>query len=96
MGGSLDKCQVAKFNQDVEKTCSYCKEEEATADHIKRTCKFFHPKRVELDKDLAAIPVQHLPLNIRCGIALAMSLDGRCTYWSKELNSEVDMARRSF
>ena len=90
----MDKCLMAKFNEDIDKTCNYCKEDEATADHIKWKCKFFQPKRIELDKQLAEIPVQYLPRNIRNGIAPAMKTDGRCTYWGKEIGNDVDQATK--
>ena len=94
MGGWMDEFMMAKFNEDIDKTCNYCKEDEATADHIKWKCKFFQPKRIELDKQLAEVPLQYLPLSIRSGIAPAMRTDGQCTYWGREIGNDVDQATK--
>jgi len=64
-------------------------EAESTADHIKWVCKHFKAKREELDKDLAQIPVECLPLNVRSGIAPAMKAEGKATYWGRNLGSEI-------
>ena len=81
MGGTMAKKEVAEFNQDYDGTCNYCMEADSTADHVRWVCKHFQPKRMELDPDLAAIPLKYLTQNVRCGIAPAMKTDGEKTYW---------------
>ena len=89
MGGQMHKCGISKFNQDVTKACTYCEEDECTTDHLRWKCKYFDEKRKEIDKDIAEIPTQWLPLNVRSGIAPAMRLDGRATYWGKDLDDTM-------
>ena len=79
MGGTMAKKEVAEFNQDYDGTCNYCMEADSIVDHVRWVCKHFHPKRMELDPDLAAIPLKYLTQNVRCGIAPAMNTDGEQT-----------------
>ena len=39
MGGAQAKCEIAKYNENITKTCDHCYEAESIADHIKRSCK---------------------------------------------------------
>ena len=90
MGGNMDKCEISKFNQDVMKECPYCGEQECTTEHLRWTCAFFKEQRKELDKDIADIPIQWLPLNIRSGIAPAMRLNGKATFWGKTFDDTIN------
>ena len=94
MGGNMDKCEIAKFNQDVMRICDYCGEDECTTDHLRWSCEFFKQQRKEVDEDLAGIPVQWLPLNIRRGIAPAMKMDGNATFWGKSLDDNLSEKAR--
>ena len=77
MGGNQARCEVSKYNEDVDKTCNYCREAESTADHIKWVCKEFKAVREDIDADLARVPLEFLNYNLRCGIAPAMKADGK-------------------
>ena len=90
MGGNQAKCEIAKYNEDIDKTCNYCKEAESTTDHIRWICTHFKKQRQELDTELASIPIECLPLNVRNGIAPAMRTDGKLTYWGKHLETVAD------
>jgi len=83
MGGNQAKCEIAKYNEDIDKTCNYCKEADSTTDHIRWICPYFKRQRQELDPELTGIPIECLPLNVRNGIAPAMRTDGKLTYWGK-------------
>ena len=85
----MDKCEISKFNQDVTRECTYCNEEECTTDHLRWTCKFFKEQREDIDKDIADIPVKWLPINIRNGIAPAMKMSGKDTFWGKTLGDSL-------
>ena len=61
MGGSLALNEIADFNQDVDRICSYCMEAVSTNDHIKWECKFFAPTRKSIDAELASVPHKSLP-----------------------------------
>ena len=61
MGGALARNEIADFNQDVSRICSYCNEAISTQDHIKWECSFFAPTRKEIDAELAKIPPQVPP-----------------------------------
>ena len=86
----MHKATIAGFNQDVDSTCSYCMGPDGSTDHVRWECKHFQPKRVELDKDIAALPLHHLPMNIRSGIAPAMKHDGKATFWGKKIDDDLD------
>ena len=90
MGSSMHKAAIAGFNQDVDKTCSYCMGPDGSTDHVRWECKHFQSKRVEIDKDLACIPLHYLPMNIRSGVAPAMRHDGKATFWGKKINKDID------
>ena len=70
--------------------CSYCKEADSTADHIKWVCKEFKIVRESIDVELARLPLEFLNYNIRCGIAPAMKADVKNTYWGRQLPDTVD------
>ena len=38
MGGNQAKCEIAKYNEDIDRTCNYCKEADSTTDHIRWIC----------------------------------------------------------
>ena len=90
MGSSMHKAAIAGFNQDVDKTCSYCMGPDGSTDHVRWECKHFQSKRVEVDKDLACIPLHYLPMNIRSGVAPAMRHDGKATFWGRKINDDID------
>ena len=85
MGGNQAKCEIAKYNEDIDKTCNYCKEADSTTGHVRWVCSYFKQSRQDLDPDLAEIPVEYLPLNVRTGIAPAMKVEGNATYWGRIL-----------
>ena len=86
----MHKCEISKFNQDINKSCDYCEEDECTTDHLRWKCKYFDEKRKEIDKDIAEIPTLWLPLNVRSGIAPAMKMDGEATFWGKNFDDAID------
>lgn len=90
MGGNQARCEISKYNEDVDKTCNYCKEVESTADHIKWVCKEFKEVRSSIDDELARVPPDFLTYNVRCGIAPAMETDGETTFWGKQLPEDTD------
>ena len=90
MGGNQASCEISKYNEDLDKTCNYCREADSTADHIKWVCKEFKTVRGNIDADLARLPLEYLNYNIRCGIAPAMKADGESTYWGRQLPDTVD------
>ena len=89
MGGTQAKSEIAKYNEDVVKICSHCHEADSTTDHIKWTCKAFHKIREDTDPELARIPAAYLPLNVRSGVAPAMKISGKQTYWGKQLPEDT-------
>ena len=90
MGGNQARCEISKYNEDVDNTCSYCREAESTADHIKWVCKEFKEVRTSIDAELARVPPDFLNYNVRCGIAPAMKADGKTTFWGKQLPEDTD------
>ena len=89
MGGTLAKKEIAEYNEDYDSTCTYCKEAESTADHIRWECKYFQPQREELDPELAGIPLAYLPQCVRCGVAPAMKVNGEKTYWGMDVGETI-------
>ena len=85
MGGAQAKCEIAKYNENITKTCDHCHEADSIADHIKWSCKAFQSVREGIDPELAAVPVEYLPLNIRCGLAPTMKHNGKAIYWDRIL-----------
>ena len=49
--------EIAKYNEDVDDTCKYCKEADSTVNYIRCQCKYFEPQRQEQDPELAAVPL---------------------------------------
>ena len=45
---------------------------------------------MELDSELAQVPVGCLPLNVRSGIAPAMKANGATTYWGSSLDDTIN------
>ena len=90
IGGNQARYEISKYNEDVGKTCNYCREAESTADHIKWVCKEFKTVRESIDADLARVPLEFLNYNVRCGIAPATKADGKTTYWGKQLPDTAD------
>ena len=72
MGGGIAKEEISKYNQDIDSTCDYCKEEVASIDHIIFICKHFQSTRKETDKLVSQVPLKYLLACIRCGIAPAI------------------------
>ena len=66
MGGAMSKQEIAKFNEDYDDACDYCKGAASTVNHIRRQCKYFEPQRTELDPSLAAVPLKYLLQCIQC------------------------------
>ena len=95
MGGSQAPNEIADFNQDVGRICSYCHEAVSTSDHIKWECKRFDPIRNEIDAELAGVPHKWLPSCLKSGITPAMKADGRNTFWGADLsNDSCEKTRR--
>lgn len=65
MGGNHALNDIADYNQDVSRLCSYCGEELSAIGHIKWECKHFDPVRKEVDVELASIAHEHLPDSIK-------------------------------
>ena len=80
MGGNQALNDIADFNQDIGRMCSYCHEAISTSDHIKWVCKHFDPTRKEVDVELASIPHKYFPSCVKNGIAPAMKADGQNTF----------------
>ena len=80
IGGGMAGNDIASFNEDVGKDCTYCGNELSTDDHIKWHCSFFKEIRQATDSVIAKIPLRYLIACIRCGIAPAMKTDGRKTF----------------
>ena len=49
---------------------------------------FFDPFREETDACLCKVPQKYLPAMVKCGIAPAMHLSGKGTYWGQEVDEE--------
>ena len=64
IGGGIAKEEISKYNQAIDSTCDYCKEEVASIDHIIFTCKHFKSAREETDKLLRQAPLKYLPVCI--------------------------------
>ena len=56
MGGNQALNDIADFNQDTDRMCSYCREAVSTSDHIRWSCTRFDPVRKEVDAKLSGIP----------------------------------------
>ena len=61
MGGTQALNEIADFNQDVGRTCSYCHEAVSTSDHVKWECTRFDPIRKEIYAELAGAPHKYFP-----------------------------------
>ena len=94
MGGTIALNEIADFNQDVNRTCSYCKEAVSTHDHIKWECKFFASTRMSIDAELANVPHKCLPTCLKSGIAPAMKADGKKTFWGTDFCEDLDKNTR--
>ncbi len=57
----------------VRDGCEYCGAEFQTMDHLTFDCPYFHATRSEVDKELADLDPQPLPLVVKLGIAPAIS-----------------------
>ena len=94
MGGNLAGNEIADFNEDVNRTCQYCKAAISTQDHIRWECIFFASTRDEIDAGLAKIPHKCLPACLRNGIAPAMKADGTKTFWGTDLDDQLNREAR--
>ena len=90
MGGNQAHNDIADFNQDVGRMCSYCREDVSTSDHIRWVCKHFDPVRKEADAVLASIPHKNFPTCVKNGIAPAMKVDGQKTYKGAALGDDIN------
>jgi hypothetical protein len=81
MGGAMAKQDIAKINEDVDDNCNFCKQATSTPVHITWVCPFFKDIRLELDPELANVPIKYLYYCVQCGIAPAMKTNGEQTYW---------------
>lgn len=88
--------QIAGFNEDIGRTCTYCLTTISTCDHIRWECEYFNPVRKEIDEELATIPHQLLPCCLKNGIAPAMKADGNSTYWGTDFRNGSDTEVRKF
>ena len=86
----MTKQEIAKYNEDVDDTCNYCKEADSTVNHIRWQCKYSEPQRREQDPELAAVPYKYLLQCVQCGTAPAMKIDGDRTYWGADFDEETD------
>ena len=87
----MAKQEIAKFNEDYDETCNYCKEAASTVMHIRWQCKHFGPHSTELDPGLAAVLLKYLQQCIQCGIAPAMKVEGERTYWGMVVDEDEDV-----
>ena len=94
IGGSQTLDQIADYNEDVGRTCTYCHEAVTTSDHIRWECKRFDPLRREINDELASIPHKWIPCCLKNGIAPAMEPDGRKTYWGTDFSNDSDEKRQ--
>ena len=90
MGSTISKQEIAKINEDKSGNCDYCKEENISIEHIPWTCKFFDKDREEIDATLAKVPTKYLTQCIQCGVAPALKLEGKRTYWGKDVEEGED------
>ena len=60
-GGRQALNEIAEYNQDVGRICSYCFEAVSTSDHVKWECKHFDATRKGIGAELAAIPHKYCP-----------------------------------
>ena len=72
---------IATFNNEVDKQCNYCMEDASTAEHIRWHCHFFESVRQQVDEELAEVPRRYFTPCLKCGIAPAMEVHGKQTYW---------------
>jgi len=96
MGDNQALNDIADFNQDVDRMCSYCGEEASTGEHIKWSCKHFDPVRKEVDAELAGIADKHLPNCIKNGVAPAMKADGNKTFWGAAIGDDLSNKAKKF
>ena len=94
MGGTQAKSEIAAYDQDVDPMCDHCGKAYSTSDHIIYHCEAFEKDRKSTDEQIAALPRKYLPMSVRCCIAPAMQTDGRCTYWGKEAEEDLDESQR--
>ena len=90
MGGSQALDQIADYNEDLGRICTYCKEAISTSDHIRWVCKYFDPVRREIDEEPASVSHKWIPCCLKNGIAPAMKADGRKTHWGADLINDRD------
>ena len=83
--GNMAMEEIANINEEYDETCNYCKEADSTVNHIGWQCSYFKPHRIELDKELAAVPHHLLPRCVQCGMSPAMNIEGQKTYWGVDL-----------
>ncbi len=94
MGGSQALNDIADFNQDVRRICSYCLEAVSTSDHIEWECKHFDPTRKEIDAALASVPHKWIRSCLKSGIAPAMKGNITRSFWGGEASSKEDAKAR--
>ena len=67
MGGIQALNDIADYNQDVGRMCSYCGEAVSTSEHIRWSCKYFDLVRKKVDVELAIIPHKFFPSCVNTG-----------------------------
>ena len=90
IGSNMSKFKKAEINEDIDGKCDYCGEEAATMSHTPWECRFFDGIKEKADKLLHGIPIKYIHQCIRCGIAPAMKLEGKATYWGMELGEDIN------
>ena len=63
--------------------------EAATTSHTIWRCDFFNDIKKATDEVLHSIPFEYMHECIRCGIAPAMKMQGKATFWGKELGDNI-------
>ena len=65
-----------------------------TSDHVKWECKDVDATRKEIDVELASVPHKSLPSCLENGIALAMTADGKKTFWGADFGDDINKKTR--
>ena len=79
--------------QAESKTCQLCKEGDEHSWHF-WTCKSLKCEREKIDKTLAGLDPELLPLPVRHGIAPALKAKGSTAFWGKEEDPNIPEDQR--
>ena len=82
-GGWMTTGEIAGWNENAKRICTYRMAVENGIDHPIWDCPFFKKIGIEQDPLLASIPSKCLLTCVKRGIAFAMRLDGNKTSWGK-------------